>query len=93
MKCILMTFASFADVRFSNNTSMSYEVILKTGLPLAGDSTSGDRQGTTAARAGHAHHTISQSDYGAFFFQVNCDHEVSLKMLNSVDVSHGHFQV
>ena len=28
---------------------MSYEVILKTGLPLAGDSTSGDRQGTTLA--------------------------------------------
>ena len=30
MKCILTTFASFANVRFSNNTSMSYEVILKT---------------------------------------------------------------
>ena len=48
MKCILMNYdiCVIAEVR-SNNTSMSYEVILKTGLPLAGDSTSGDRQGTT----------------------------------------------
>ena len=44
---VLTTFASFADVRFSNNTSDHLEAILKTRLLLAGDSTSGDRQGTT----------------------------------------------
>ena len=30
VKCILTTFASFADVRFSNNTSDHLEAILKT---------------------------------------------------------------
>ena len=37
--------------------------------------------------------TFSDDGRGAFFFQVNFDHEVSLKMMNSADVSHGHFQV
>ena len=48
MKCILTNYdiCIIAEVR-SNNTSMSYEVILKTGLLLMGDSTSGDCQGTT----------------------------------------------
>ena len=49
-----------------NNTSISYEVILKTGFPLAGDSSSGDRQGTTLEPAKKQHCKMDVSEYIIF---------------------------